>query len=1566
MDHKQAALDFGGRPFAGDILDRLRAESRDEAEKGRWFEQLFMRVALQRPEYEIDAIWRWPDWPERENLTGLDGRDIGIDLVARRTSGDWVAIQCKCYDESRTLAKGEIDKFLGGSQQPVFRMRWIVATCRWGPNAERAIVKAHPQVAQIDFRQLFGVQVEEEDAKRPVQEPWPLQVDAIEDAVTGLANHDRGRLVMACGTGKTFTALRVAEQIVADGGRILFAAPTIALVSQARREWLRHTTRRLDCIVVCSDRTAGGRSENEDMRVSELECPVSTDAAEIARALDGDGATRVVFCTYHSLGRVTSAQANCGVRPFDLAIADEAHRTTGAIVDGQSTKGPRRIDFQEFHDDARLHANKRLYMTATPRLYTQRSKSRLAERGVEVVDMGDQPVYGPELHRLPFKKAVEHGMLSDYRVIVLGVSQSSVTPGLRRRLERIEGAGKGIRAPTTNDMTRVLGVSLAVNGVTEGKTLEQPGKLPRTMAFSNTIQRSKWYAQALMESEVLRATTRRMTDGRAMKVAATHLDASASALQRNQELRALGQAERDGECRIVCNVKLFTEGVDVPSLDAVAFLDPRDSQVDVVQAVGRVMRKAQGKRFGYIIVPVVVEPGSDVATALVRGTEGYQTVGRVLRALQAHDGRLAESPANFVKVYEQQTPLRQAPGDTRRDPVAEDERGSYQRELDLKEAEQGIYAHVAAASGLGKPGQIVADEIADAVKRASAVLQEEEVQGPLAEALGLVAEDDGGPKGICTVAALMLCNACLLQRRLRDEPEMRTILRLDKVAGAGNPREVLAIAWEAILEKDYAPVFRPALEVLAALRQGQAVNDAIRTLAECANRVADSLSDLGYDHAGPLYHRILGSAKSDGAFYTNNLSAIMLARLALSEDLVDWADAESVAKLRIIDPACGTGTLLMAALRTIKARMDTSGELSPEERNTVHRRLVEDVLCGLDINQHAVQLAACNLTLGAPTVDYARMNLLTMPHGPQLDGTFKAGSLEILNGEADRTDLIERARPRRSLDDFEAEQVNESEEVRFPLRNVDAVIMNAPFTDNMKRGRKFGVDALKAMQRHELQTRDKLEVRDPSAAGVMTTDSIGTFFTPLADQLLRRDRGVLAKVMPVTACTNASGLAERRFLAERFHIERIVTTHDPRRINFSENTGIHESLLVCRRWPSGDRPPTEFVSLRRMPTDADEAFAAADAVASGRIGDWGNVHHWPADRVATGDWTPVQWYDGTLAEVCWQLEHANSLLEPLGLRHEIGPMRRAAQNSWRRCSSDEACTDDRAVRIFDTISAKVRRTLSGNPEQWVKPGGGKRVHLWQKILEQRSTLLVAERYDTVSGRLTALHSEEPTFGFGWRPVAVANREASKAICLWLNSTPGRLLLLNRRGKKLTYPSWSTAHWKGMPIPRGSRLRPRVLARVFDAVSGRELETLGSATTDEVRKVIDNAVAEVLDMPGEAVADWCRRLAAEPTITNKRAADDGHVEIAKVSVGSVTYRADPPLRFRVSYDPDDELYDLDGDFGISLSAESRSQLRQELDEALSMLWIEYAAEQPDRLSPKARELRNELLHRLGAA
>ena len=1460
---EQLSFDFVDYLVAGEVLAKIRKESRDEAEKGRWFEHLFMRVVKQSPELEIEDIWRWPDWPDREAETGLDGRDIGVDLVARRTSGEWVAIQCKCYDSKRTLPKGEIDKFLGGSQHKAFGHRWIVATCKWGPNAESAIKGANPQVSRIDFHEYAHVELRPEDAKRPIQEPWPLQNEAIEHVVDGLTNHDRGRLIMACGTGKTFTSLRITEQMVEKGGRILFAAPTIALVSQARREWLRQTTRKLRCLVVCLDPTAGGRNENEDIGISELECPVTTNVEEIEKFLSADCKhLRAVFCTYQSLRRVTEAQACDSTPAFNLAIADEAHRTTGARGTAAG-----KVNFQEFHDGQSLRASKRLYMTATPRIYTEKSKGKLKSQGIEVVDMGDLDVYGPELYRLPFAKAVDAKMLSDYRVIVLGVNEGSVTPALRGRLEKLDTGKKGSRkvgkAPSTNEMTRVLGVSLAVNGVTVGKALDQPGRLQRTMAFANSIRRSKWYAEALKESEVKRTTTRHMEEGqRAMNVVSLHLDASSSALERNRELRELAQADKKDECRVISNVKLFTEGVDVPQLDAVAFFDPRDSQVDVVQAVGRVMRKAEGKRFGYIIVPVVVPFGDDVVGALGKNTEGYKTIGRVLRALQAHDGRLAEDPANFVKVYEQDDDLVKPPKD---DDTNDDQGNIHLRDvLALKEADQGIYAHVAAASGLGKPGQVVADDITDAVRRASAVFQDEEIEVQLANALDLVPETDGGARGVCTVAALMLCNACLLQRRLNDVPDLETE-RLDKVAGAKNPKEPLDAAWDLILEKDYAPVFRPALAILRALPERKALNDAIRSLAECANRVADSLSELGYDHAGPLYHRILGSATSDGAFYTNNLSAIVLARLAFTDTFVDWSDPEAVGRLRIMDPACGTGTLLMATLQTIKGRVGASRDVADEERAALHKHLVEDVICGLDINRHGIQLAACNMTLGAPTVDYTRMNLVTMPHGPQADGTVKAGSLEVLNA-ASEPDLRHVLLPHRDLASLDAAQVDESEDIDFPLKCLDGIIMNAPFTDNAKRGRKYTKDVLKQMQAHELGIRDTLGQRDNAAGRVITTNSIRTFFTPLAEQLLSDQRGVLAKVIPVTACTGAGGLDERRFLADRFHVERIVTTHDPKRIAFSENTSIHECLLVCRRQPVGERPATEFVSLRRMPETAEEAIQVAEAITSGQIGDWGKTHLWPNARVMAGDWAPAQWYDGELAEAANWLEE-NSDLQPIGARFGIGPDGRRIQDAYahKRLGED---VPSGAVPGFHSISAKLRRTMRDGPDVWYVPKEHK-ASLVEKYSKRRSNLLVSMRFDTVAGRLTALWTAEPSFGW-WVPVDVKDQDIAKALAVGWNATPVRLMLLNRRAMKLTYPTWQVAHLREIRIPRPDNPAWQQMRAAFDQLCDRDLLPMRQAEECEVRQAIDEAAAQAIGSDPETLADWRRILAAEPTVSNARA------------------------------------------------------------------------------------------------
>ncbi len=1468
-----------GETTVSDVLDRIRRHSRDESEKGRWFENLVRRVLLENPEYEVARVHRWADWPERVEVTGLGGKDIGIDLVAEHADGSWVAIQCKCYDAKGRVGKGHIDSFLASSQigggGPVFAMRWIVATCPWTKTAEVQIEALTPVVRRIDFLRHGDDAVAKEVAKRPVRNPWPLQAEAIEDVVEGLANHDRGRLIMACGTGKTFTSLRIAERMVPDGGRILFVAPSIALVSQARREWLRHTTRELASRVVCSDYTAGGRGESRnDIGLSELECAVTSDPEALAVMLanTGNEGTRVVFSTYQSLRHVTAAQSDHGAPPFDLALMDEAHRTTGVTtVEPKNGKKKELSGFRAVHGAA-LQSSKRLYMTATPRIYTASSRTALKTRGIETVDMGDLDVYGPELHSLTFSKAVNAGMLSDYRVIVLGIHEDLAPPGMTSQLislgeDREVARGKPL-VVTSQDVIRLLGTSLAINGVTEGADEEGPGCLHRTIAFSNSIARSSFYAEGMTLPELRRITTRRLRrdDAEAeasLPVKAQHLDASDSALQRNQALRDLSRADAQNVARVLFNVGLFTEGVDVPSLDAIVFMEPRQSQVDIVQAVGRVMRRSPGKRLGYIVVPIPIEPGADLVSALAAGTDGYRAVGKVLRALQSHDGRLAEDPARFVKTYEGSSPDPPLP------PNAAPPEQVIQPGLKLADVSQGVYAHVVAASGLGKPGLQVSQDIERAVRAAARLFEEGELAGDVASALGLPTE--AGDRNICTIAALLLANACLLHRRLGEVPNMEGIARLNRVGGADDPTAVLRSAWDAILKRDYAPVFEPPLAVLDVIPDRRWAGHALRILAECANRVADSLSALGYDHAGPLYHRILPDATAYGAFYTNNLSALMLARLALGPDSCDWSDAEAVSRLRVMDPACGTGTLLMAALHVIKKRVEEAGADDDgdgqDDSDKLHRLLVENVLCGLDVNRTAVQLAACNLTLGAPTVDYRRMNLLTLKHGPQPDGSVRAGSLDILRTTRREDPLLALIRPLRTMAGLAAHHVDSAAEAEFPLADLDLVLMNPPFTNNRQRNRQFGRDSLRLMQQHELEIRDAVEESDEEVSGVIDANSVRTFFSPLAERMIQRSHGVLAQVLPATACTGPAGVAERRFLARRFHIERIVTSHDPRHINFSENTSIHECLLVARRWHGDTRPPTHFVSLRRMPSTPEEAVAAADAISAGEPTKWARVTKWPSERVEAGDWTPVQWFNGALADVVRQVE-ASPRLRPLGTDHAVGPAGRRIQDAYQVAEREAPGS----LPGYHSVSSKLRRKVREEPDVGYVPRPGK-VRLAERYALQRSRLLVAMRMNTVTGRVNALWATSPSFGW-WVPIAVDDRSRGRALAAWWNSTPVRLILLNRRAKTLTYPTWQLHHLREVRIPTPDNPAWDALTDAWEQVRDVELLPMREAERCEARLVLDEAAAAALDVSAATVAGWRAMLAAEPTVTNRRAGSVG--------------------------------------------------------------------------------------------
>ena len=1456
----QSQMDLRRSETISEALARIRADSKSETDKGTWFERLTIQFLKQEPTFEVDGVWRWRDWPEREALTGLDGRDMGIDLVARLRNNAWVAVQCKFYAEDRRISRDDIARFLAESGREPFDQRWMIVTCPWGEGAERAIAgKLAIPVSRIDLLNEYADHPVLE-VRKP-KDRWILdgkRLEAVDAVIDGLETqgHDRGKLIMACGTGKTFVSLKASERLVPDKGRVLFAAPSIALVSQARKEWLTHTERTMTSLVVCSDPTAGGKGDSDKVGFDYLVCPVASNPREIADHLRGGKGVKAVFCTYQSLDKVIEAQRDFGGPEFDLAIADEAHRTVG--VEAEQEKA-----FQHFHRPEALRIRKRLYMTATPRIYSPRSIERLQNRlrELQIYDMNDPDIYGRQLYRLKFKDAVAAEMLSDYRVIVLGVRSEWLTDSLNRL------ATENPRIKPS-DAIRLLGVSLAVNGHIQGEAYDIPqGPLGRTLAFANSIARSKWYAATINDSDLRSWTTRRIRVDKgkdasaAMKVKAEHLDGTHSALKRNQGLRNLREgAVKRNECRMVCNAKLFSEGIDVPQLDAVVFLDPRQSHIDILQAVGRVMRRSEGKRFGYIIIPIALQEGESVKDALAEDRDGFKVVGDVLSALQSHDERLADDIARFVKVVDPPAPpdqIGEPPSKYGDDPDDPNEQIS----LPLSVADAGVYARVSAAFGLSERGKVTADWLESAVRAASEILERDECEAELSKALQLqgIPEDN-----LRKIAALLLCNALLMHKRLLGAIDISGVENLDQIMRAASPANALIPSWEQVLERDYAPVFAPALAVLLGLRAGPNANEAVSLLATCAEAVAESLSDMGYDHAGPLYHRILPSAESDGAFYTHNISAVLLARLALDEHMVDWSDFESACGLRIIDPACGTGTLLMAAMKTIKDRATQGGAFTNDNIETAHKRLVESSLRGLDINWHAVQLAASNLTLGAPTVDYEAMHLHAMKHGVDEAGA-SAGSLELIPDLIARRkpDLLSASRTMELARDFVgARQVAGGE--RPDLRNMDVVLMNPPFTINTKGSAKFGQEGQRAMRKRQDEILDVIRNHDPVAAGATSRRTLSTFFTPLADSLLHPDKGVLAKVLPFAACVNFVGAAERRFLADRFEVSVVVTSH-AKQLNFSASTNLHECLVVCRRRSKRERNDTLFVALTRMPATADEAIKVADAILGGTLaGEWGRAFRWPHKRVKAGDWSACQWVDDILAETAYNLP-CQPTLRPLGDLADVGPSH--VRSEVRNPRSDPS---DGPYRVMWHHKTGERKTMRAECEFSVAAKRGKE-RAAQRANAKASRLLVANKLNTNATRVTVLFLDAPALGSLWTPVRPKGLSKGEALqvqqawCAWLNATPGVLAFMHNRNRKLTYPSFEPNQFKSFPVPDPAKADLTLLVAAYKTLAKRELLPWPRMDECPVRAALDNVAADAVGLNRDEVSDWRRRLAQEPTI-----------------------------------------------------------------------------------------------------
>lgn len=627
-----------------ELLNELRGLFGNERDKGTAFEKLIKMFLESEPKYwnTLSNIWTWKDFPYRDNVG-----DIGIDLVAKTYTNEYWAIQCKFYDEEHTISKEDVDTFLASSSKMFYvdgkptkySYRLIASTTdKYNKNAEMELRNQDPQVgrlgiadlleSQIDWRKysLMSKKMEVKDKKNPRKH----QIDAISDVLNGFKIYDRGKLIMACGTGKTFTSLRIAEEQLNGKGNVLFLVPSIALASQSLTEWSAQCRYGFDAAVVCSDNKAS-KGENS----IELGFPSTTDVTRLKEWYEivnnDDRPLNFIFSTYQSIDVVSRFQKETGLE-FDLIVCDEAHRTTGVTLSDEDESS-----FVKVHDNDFIKAKKRLYMTATPRIYADTAKMKVDEANAYLCSMDDENIYGPEFHKLGFGDAVKYGLLTDYKVLVLAVDEEYVKKELQDLLIDENHELK------LEDSVKIMGCWNGLSKISlfddQTSFLTDPQPMKRAVSFCNTINDSKKIVEMFkIIQEHVKGNKYSTDTEKLVNISIEHVDGTFNALEKKDKINWLKDNIKDGNCRILTNARCLSEGVDVPSLDAVMFLNPRSSMVDIIQSVGRVMRKAEGKKYGYVILPIGVSANENPEDALDNNVK-YKIVWQVLQALRAHDDR---------------------------------------------------------------------------------------------------------------------------------------------------------------------------------------------------------------------------------------------------------------------------------------------------------------------------------------------------------------------------------------------------------------------------------------------------------------------------------------------------------------------------------------------------------------------------------------------------------------------------------------------------------------------------------------------------------------------------------------------------------------------------------------------------------------------------------------------------------------------------------------------------------------------------------------------------------------
>lgn len=711
------------------LLFDLRKVSQSKSDQGSKFEKLMQRYFLTSPLYSeiYEEVWLWNNFPYS------DTHDIGIDLVAKiRDKDEYCAIQCKFYDENTPISKDDVDTFISASGKAFYingvehrySERIIVSTTdKWSSNAEETIIGQLPPVTRIRLQDLkdsgidwdsFNLDKIDEMKVCSKKKERPHQIEAIAAVMNGFKDSDRGKLVMACGTGKTYTSLKIAEAVTNGKGNVLFLVPSISLLNQTLVEWSAQSKYKHKIYAICSDPKASKISDNIDS-ITDMVIPATTDVNKLIsqyNGVDSNNTLNFFFSTYQSIDVVSAFQKKIGIT-FNIAICDEAHRTTGVTLAGEDES-----NFVKVHSDDFIMAEKRLYMTATPRIYGDESKKKASEGSALLCSMDDENVYGKEFYSLGFSKAVSLGLLADYKVIVLAVDEGYVSRSLQNLL-----TDKSSEL-TLDDSVKIIG---CLNGLSKRTLFEaeenyfanDPTPMRRAVAFNSSIKASKKFI-ALFD-EIQNELKLNGHDDSLVSVQLGHVDGTDNALVRKSRIDWLKQTTSDNSCRVLSNARCLSEGIDVPALDAVMFLNPRNSIVDIIQSVGRVMRRAEGKQYGYIILPIGIPAGMEPEEAL-NDNKRYKIVWDVLQALRAHDDRF-NNTINKIDLNRKKPDNIQIIGvtETGDNPGADSGADGYRQIKfnfdDLEKWKNSIYAKIVKKCGSRRYWETWAKDIADIANR---------------------------------------------------------------------------------------------------------------------------------------------------------------------------------------------------------------------------------------------------------------------------------------------------------------------------------------------------------------------------------------------------------------------------------------------------------------------------------------------------------------------------------------------------------------------------------------------------------------------------------------------------------------------------------------------------------------------------------------------------------------------------------------------------------------------------------------------------------------------------------